>query len=330
MEFKLILVLLNVVIYLIVCEISVDLQIENVTSISKVLHDVVNKFLISENIKFNVRIFNKITQFQQDILTDFLSNNEEKFDYRLFFDSLQSYQNEAFMELSNIFVIRALEDILFITKAYTVIRHANQPIKYFALIPFFTFEQLKASWICTSPAKLTAYSGTPVFYTYFITNEFDTVTLSTIEWFSPFGCQKPHLHKLNSFSKKSMKWSTKLVNYEKFLNYYGCELVMMLPVVRDANYHHSGYALLNWFQTEMIEVGISPAVFKISSKFHNFSVAYQPVKMQDGISEYFYDRQVKTVPVNGNDLNLQILKYPEYLSSLFYSNRYYKNSKRLF
>jgi len=303
MKFLSILFFFSLTFNLINCEIFVNNFDANVTIISKVLHDIVDEFLLKENIKFNIKVFNKVSQLQKDILTDFMSKTGSKFNYRLTFDDLRLDKRANSLNHSNIIAIRSLEDIFHITETHFVVRYPNQPIKYFVLIPFFTFDQLKTSWIRKKNyvENISIYAGTMILHSYFITNEIDTVTLSTIEWFSPHGCSTPYLSKINTFNKKSMKWTTKLINYEKFLNYHGCELVMMLPAPDGkANYQFSGFAVVEKSLLEFLSVGISPAVFEISSKFYNFTPQYQPVFMKTDFYSSYLDPSIKLIPINGN------------------------------
>jgi hypothetical protein len=108
------------------------------------------------------------------------------------------------------------------------------------------------------------------------------VTLSTVEWFSPDGCHRPYLHKLNTFDKKTQKWTSKLKNYDKFLNYHNCELVMALPIpyIDGVLYHMSGYAVVNLNEREFNIFGISPVIFEVGAKPYNYRPAYQPVLMK--------------------------------------------------
>jgi len=303
MKFLRILFFFALTLKLIKCEIFVNSLNANVTTISQVLHDIVDEFLLKENIKFNIKVFHKISQLQEDILTDFMSKTGSKFNYRLTFDDLRLDKRANSLNHSNIIAIRSLEDIFHITETHFVVRYPNQPIKYFVLVPSFTFDQLKNSWINDKnyAEEISVFAGTMIFYSYFITNEIDTVTLSTIEWFSPHGCSTPNLRKINTFNKKSIKWAKKLKNYEKFLNYHGCELVMMLPVPEaNANYQTSGFAILDPSLTEFSSIGISPAVFQISSKFYNFTPQYQPVFMRSDFYNSYYDQDIDLVPINGN------------------------------
>jgi hypothetical protein len=158
-------------------------------------------------------------------------------------------------------------------------RYHNQPIKFFIFIEDLTFDGLRTSSVFEYYQRLPISFMGIFHYAYFITNEKDTVTLSTVDWFSPYGCNHPYANKLNTFNKKLMKWEIKLKNYEKFLQYYGCELVMILPVpMKDATvYHVSGFAT---YSSEGITVyGISPIIFEIASKRYNFKVNYKEVDM---------------------------------------------------
>ncbi|CAG9798469.1 unnamed protein product [Chironomus riparius] len=229
---------------------------------------------------------NQTSQLQEDIITDFMSKIEAKTSFYLKFYDFSVKRKNSSLNLSNIFVLRSLEDILYIDETYNIVRYSNQAIKYFVLVPFFTLDQLKASWIIRYKKEITVNSRSILIYSYFITNEIDTVTLSTIEWFSPYRCNAPYLSTLNIFNKEFMEWSTKLINYEKFLNYHGCELVMMLPAIEYINYYASGYILVNRVTQKLTANGISPAIFRISAKFNNFIPIFQPVSMEDGFDFY--------------------------------------------
>lgn len=56
----------------------------NATIISQVLLDIVDEFLVKENIMFNILIIKQYkTQFSWDILNNFMSRNSMKFNYQL-------------------------------------------------------------------------------------------------------------------------------------------------------------------------------------------------------------------------------------------------------
>ena len=129
----------------------------------------------------------------------------------------------------------------------------------------------------------------------------DTVTLSTVEWFSPYGCNTPYLSKLNTFNKKSMKWTAKLKNYEKFLNYHGCELVMMLPAMnRDKTvYDVAGYSIPNMNSSNFLVRGLTPVIFEIASKFNNFKPKYQPAWLDLDWFQTSADDGINLIHING-------------------------------
>lgn len=209
-----------------------------------------------------------------------MSKTETKIFSRFLFPKTKHTSGFLFLPHSNILFLNSIEDIFFIDKIYKLMRYHNQPIKNFIFIPNLTFMELKSSWIFEFYLRLPISFMGLFHYAYFITNDMDKVTLSTVDWFSSQSCNYPSLHRLNIFYKKPMKWVTKLKNYEKFMQFYGCELAMLLPLpTRDQTvYHVSGYAFES-ASGEIIPKGISPKIFEIASKRYNFKVGYKLVDM---------------------------------------------------
>ena len=107
--------------------------------------------------------------------------------------------------------------------------------------------------------------------------------------------------KLNSFDKKSMKWTSELRNYEKFLQYHGCELVLSLPIpIRNlANYYLSGYARVDRKQTKFDIYGVTPVIFNMAANIYNYSDAYQPVQTNSiELSRMEQHMTLHSVPIN--------------------------------
>jgi len=196
----------------------------------------------------------------------------------------------------------------FIEEAFDAIHHQNQPVMHFAFITNLTFNQFKSSQIYEHYRQLPLRYSSVFFHTYFITNEADTLTLSTVEWFSAHGCNDPHLQKLNSFNKKSRQWNTKLVNYEKFLSYHNCELVMMLPTPLDDDliYHTSGFAIPNSDYTDFKVFGISPVIFKIGAELHNYTPEYQPVYIGPHWMQIVNNEPIEQILINDTAKDLDV------------------------
>ncbi|KAL7025525.1 hypothetical protein ACKWTF_013513 [Chironomus riparius] len=82
--------------------------------------------------------------------------------------------------------------------------------------------------------------------------------------------------RIHFYDKASMKWVGKLKAYEKFLDFNGCELIMMLPTIdlRYLNSYHWGYADVDSNQFEVL--GITPIIFKLAGEKYNFKDEYAP------------------------------------------------------
>ena len=294
----------NIALFNLICcnSIMVDLDNSNVTTISKVLHDIVDVFLTKQKLTFNINVFNKITRFQQEILTDFASNAGEKFRYFIMHDDLTRQEHQILIR-SHIIFINSFYDFKYIDAFYGVFRRQNEPVKYFVFIPNITFDELKESSVYSHYTPLDVYSTSIFQNSYFITNEMETVTLSSVEWFSSQACNYPHLIKLNTFNKKSMTWTTKLENYEKFLNYHGCELVFMVPAATDDGVVLTvcGYAKPVKDSRKYSIHGISPIIFEIASKFNNFRPYYQIVVIDYQWFQKMEKRKIGLEEVNGKE-----------------------------
>jgi len=202
---------------------------------------------------------------------------------------------------SNFIFLESLSDFVDVEHTSTARRASNQPVKYIVFISNLTYDQLEPSGITYYYTRLPYLGGSIFQNTYFVTNEANTITLSTFEWFSSHDCNHPHLYKLNFFDKKSQKWNESLKNYEKFMNYHKCELVMLLPITFDDGFvaHVSGYSIVTDSFNSFIIRGITPEVFQIAAVIHNFSAGFQPGMMD--VNYFLRDGkdEPKYVNING-------------------------------
>jgi hypothetical protein len=178
-----------------------------------------------------------------------------------------------------------------ICKYFRAIRYQNQAIKYFIYFANKNFENLENSWLFRMHRKLTIEPGTILHHSYFIFNEDGVITIWTLEWFVK-GCNQLHMSRVHTFDKNLMSWTEEFKAYEKFLNYNGCELKMMLPLKTSnngLNSYHWGYSIENENVTDGFSVfGITPKIFKIAGEKYNFKDVYLPVMFheRDWIQEF--------------------------------------------
>jgi len=123
---------------------------------------------------------------------------------------------------------------------------------------------------------LTLYLKSIIIYSYFVTNDENFVTLSTIEMFKG-DCGVTRIGIVNKFDKKSSKWEKELKFEDKFMDFNGCELVMLLPVPFNERNYNFGYAVINRDSTDFEIFGLTPEIFRTAADKYNFIAAYQPV-----------------------------------------------------
>jgi len=144
-------------------------------------------------------------------------------------------------------------------------------------------------------------------FRFFITNDHDFITLSTVEWFTR-RCNSGSLEILNIFDKNSSNWRKKLENCEKFMNFNGCELVMALPVKQSYLTYQWGYAMHYDNQTRFDVFGVTPEIFKTAAKKFNFVASYQPVSfLEPNFMIFPSKKKLKFITINGSIKKIQLM-----------------------
>lgn len=278
MSSKLNILILSVVLFyskLCVCFV----QSKDYTVNSYVLHDIADVFLFRENIKF--KVYADQFWIKSNLLDIFVSKNGHHFSYKLiWFQRQKNYIfNSAFLFLDS---LTSFSGLLMTSSFF---RHQNEAVKFFIIIKNLKMSDLNSFIFKNKNMKLGIYSKSILIYSHFLVTDAEKITLLSVEWFGPKKCNLIQLKTLNIFSKKSMKWNKKLRNHEKFLNFHGCELTLMLPVPNK----------------ELVESrmkSIYPAVFEIASKKYNFKQSFQPVISKDERMLYQRSENIELVPVN--------------------------------
>ncbi|CAG9806656.1 unnamed protein product [Chironomus riparius] len=251
-------------------------------AIIQVLKDVIDVYLVKEDDPFNIIIVEPFPMDQYEILYGILAENYEKFSYKLIkvkYQKHNHFEKPSLMTVPALFLVYNVDAILKIYELFDFIRYNNQPIKYFIYFAESSYEDIINNPLIGAHKELTVHPGTIYHHTYFILNEPEYISLSTIEWFV-IGCNIGFLDRLNLFDKDLMTWRIKLKAYEKFLNYNGCELVLMLPLrknvmVVDLNSYHWGELIIESEDSQSFtKGGIIPTLFNIAGKKFNFSDEY--------------------------------------------------------
>lgn len=261
----------------------------------------VNIFLVEP------KYFSEITQ---KVINDFLIINDGAFKYNIhLFNSSKIYliKFPTIIFIPNINVVRLLQGHFGIVNGNTVFVYFEFNVKLFDQL-FIYVESLKS---------LNIFTNSFFMYAYLIADNHDKTIVYTVEWFTRLICNYPQLVLINSYNKIVKKWRHKNFGNGKFLQYHGCDLVMMLPITFstfDPNIW--GEAVINSEKTKVYGKGIIPKVFNIASGKYNFVDKYQPVAPFSNQS--FFDvwsfRKIGLIWVNGTYSDPNV--YFEIISSL--------------
>ncbi|KAL7012311.1 hypothetical protein ACKWTF_014760 [Chironomus riparius] len=124
-----------------------------------------------------------------------------------------------------------------------------------------------------------------------LVNDGDFLYLASIEWFSEWACNRPHLKILNIYNKSTQKWN------KKHQNFHGCELVMLL-YPRTGGEKWGSYRTIP--TTDAIKpFGLVPEVFELIATRFNFKPYFQPGKLNRSVSIFQEFNEVTLIPING-------------------------------
>ena len=291
--------------------------------IAQALEDLIRVFFLEKGIQFDFYYFDdepkKITEH---ITNKILSNNNEKYKYNIIIDDKLKSENRIIFHPVIIYIETSHNLYTFIEN-FKVCRNENEPIVNFIYIEEHLMNDFDI--IIEYNMPLTLETSTILQYLYFVINYSDKIEVKTFEWFIKPLCNYPVLMRLNVFHKTSKTWERKLKYYEKFLNYNGCGLVLMLPHIKGYYDRHVwGYVRVNYIINNFNKFGIIPKIFEICAKKFNFKDDYQPVwpltnesLLDAGIGR----KTVETIFINGTSKELNVYFEVVSSTSLAFSSR---------
>lgn len=259
-----------------------ELEMKDISDMSQVLKDVIDVYYISRGIEFDFFIFKDTQSMKTEtILNEILSNINERFKYKLYnYDESSCIFQPIYHQI--IIFIGSIQSLICFTEQFKIIVHQNQ-INNIAIIEESLVPELNK--FHSKINRLNLLSSSIFQHTNFIINYSEWIELSRFEWFTPNSCNFPNFTLMNLYHKSIKQWNRPLSMTKKFVDFQGCELVLMMPVLRsliDPNIW--GYAVaIEGSRTYKVH-GIIPKIFEIASKKYNYKDEYQPVRPHYEIS----------------------------------------------
>lgn len=214
--------------------------------------------------------FNKSSSSESSlILKSFMEKINGSYSYQV------QQADKSFSNIPFLLICESMQEFMFMVYWSGIGRYNTKALLFLVYISNATFLTLQNSSITQSHEFIDKLSFTILHHAFFIINEPSTVILATVEWFDKF-CNHAVLTKINTFDKSSMRWVEKLKYHEKFINFHGCELSMLIPIARYPNQHFWGHAAASDEQGEFELSGLTPIIFKILSHQFNFKPLFKP------------------------------------------------------
>jgi len=206
------------------CEMLIN-QIENGNAaVSKVLKDIIDLLYVKRNNLFDILI---IGHDQNLILSDLMTSSNQSYSYELtVVDNIGDLKVAGFKEQALI-ILPSLKELSVLNRLYKLMIYHFKSLKFVIYI-----EELRDHYEIKSlyDKGIDMFSRSIDLYEYFVVDDGETISFVTVQWYLNILCGAPFIKTLNQFNKKSMKWKKELRHDEKFMNFEGCTLVMMLPI----------------------------------------------------------------------------------------------------
>lgn len=191
---------------------------------------------------------------------------------------------------------------LLLTKSIKHLNHVNdkliigknlqsdRDLKLYIYCEELTLNRMK---FVLKPNKLFDGFARPSEFEYFFVNdnENNLVHVTTFIWFFPNFCNTVKILTIGKFSKDLIEWKRKLIKYNKYGNFFGCEIVYGVP--HDVHTHFNYSFEVKIKGRKLIELhGIYMNILDHAKKIFNMTIAYQFIKL------HFLSERVELIKVN--------------------------------
>ncbi|CAG9803589.1 unnamed protein product [Chironomus riparius] len=254
--------------------------LNDTVSLQNVFTDIITVFFIGKESEILLIYFNEnLDKKVEDALINSIKSYDEPINIR-FYKIIKSHKYEFSIKCAALVFIDTIESFEYFLYNFAIFRDQNKAFKIFVYIESTLHSVLDE--IELNYGEIREISRIGIEHTFFIVNYKRNIYLKTIEWFSVILCNSPVIENLNSYNKKLQKWNQPLKYYEKFQDFFGCELVLALSFLNNTNDSNLwGFAKVSKDNKSFSANGIVPMIFKIASKKHNFEDEYQPIQRNE-------------------------------------------------
>lgn len=238
-----------------------------ISSIATAFFEVVSKFLIDNQIRFDVAIIDNASSDWSEIVSHF----KDQISYKFF--AWHPQEDYVLIE-SIIFFVSSCDDYVLVHTHIKLLIHFPKVLKILFYIENCSFHFIQNNLEMLIPtSKLTPAPSRLEVYEFHLINDGNFLHLTTIEWFTEIACNQPQLKILNHFNKITQKWNKKLENYEKFQDFHDCEL--KLWIFNDISGAYWSRSVFDSKNNEYRVSGLIPDFFWTVSENFNYKPKFQ-------------------------------------------------------
>ncbi|KAG5668282.1 hypothetical protein PVAND_016229 [Polypedilum vanderplanki] len=256
-------------------------------SAGRALIDIIRKFYIANDIKFEFIIYGKTTNHINDVINQITKelNMEIVINIRQIIDFVE-WGHE--MDQSAIFFVKSKSGLYSLRLLGS--QHFSESLKHNTIKPlkFFVY----AEYIKKLHRLKVELNEHPLFevkkvngiraFTFYVIREKNEIILISQVFYSQTLCHKFSLEVLNRFDTETQKWNTTLKNYNHYENFHGC-LLSFLIIAHDFSWYIDNIYKKNFNITKFLiklyegnfeAHGLTHEILKLASVKYNFTLHY--------------------------------------------------------
>jgi hypothetical protein len=237
---------------------------EGISSSAKAFHEVIHKLFVENAMRFEIAVIKENSRSFYDFYNGLLAQIKELNSYKLSTFELDKMEKIGIFT-STVFLIESCNTFVALHHRAVLLNSFSEKLKFLTYIYNCSVNILQDYIDQMIPTKIMSYwPGTLEMFEFQLINDGDHLHLTTVEWFTEAACNFPQLNVLNSFNKFTKKWEKNWGNYQKFKDFYRCELGIGIRTDQQS----SCFGFVDPNKTEA--TGLIPDLFRISSHLHNF------------------------------------------------------------
>ncbi|KAG5668375.1 hypothetical protein PVAND_016316 [Polypedilum vanderplanki] len=259
-------------------------------SISTAISDVILKFHPKYSRKLEIILYGENSQHLKDILDEVQRKLQEIPKILRIIEDTNQWNHQ--LKDSSLILIKSVENLNKFQKLSKLENLLpNTELKFY----IYCEEKTPDDPMMITKNELSPERGEISEFEYFIMKDFGNykIHLVTPRWFSSEVCNKVFLHLVATFDVETLKWNKELKPFNKYENFYNCELTFGVMAPTTFFLDHNIYYFFDKIKNKPEITGVFIDLIKLFSSIAKFSINYNFMDTKKFGNEEIYENALK-------------------------------------